>query len=131
MLVRLLLAVAGGLALTASFEPYAVPALLPVGVALFALATRDLTFWRSGLVGLAFGVAFYFTHIDWMRTSIGADAWIALSSVEALFYGLVGLAVPLVRRLPAWPVWLACSTSTGGPASAAGSSAADSAAAWR
>lgn len=107
LVARILLAVAGGLLLTASFEPIAVAYLVPVGVAAFALATRDLPFWRSGLVGLVFGVAFYFTHIDWMRESIGPDAWVALSSIEALFYGLVGLAVPLVRRLPAWPVWLA------------------------
>ena len=107
MLARLLIAVAGGLLLTASYEPIAVPYLLPLGVAAFALATRDLTFWRSGAVGLTFGVAFYFTHIDWMRASIGPDAWVALAAVESLFYGVVGLAVPLVRRLPAWPVWLA------------------------
>ncbi len=107
MLVRILLAVAGGLVLTASFEPIAIAYLVPLGLAAFALATRDLSFWRSGLVGLVFGVAFYFTHIDWMRESIGTDAWAALSSIEALFYGMVGLAVPLVRRLPAWPVWLA------------------------
>jgi apolipoprotein N-acyltransferase len=107
VLARLLLAIAGGLALTISFEPIAIAYLVPIGIALFALATRDLPFWRSGLIGLTFGVAFYFTHIDWMRTSIGPDAWVALSTVEALFYGLVGLAVPLVRRLPAWPLWLA------------------------
>ncbi len=107
MLVRLLIAVAGGLALAASFEPIAIGYLVPIGVAAYALATRDLPFWRSGLVGLGFGVAFYFTHIYWMRTSIGTDAWVALSTIEALFYGLVGLAVPLVRRLPGWPLWLA------------------------
>lgn len=107
MLARLLLALAGGLTLTAAFEPVAFAYLVPVGLAAFALATRDLTFWRSGLVGLAFGVAFYFTHIDWMRTSIGPDAWAALATIEALFYGLVGLSVPLLRRLPAWPIWLA------------------------
>jgi apolipoprotein N-acyltransferase len=107
VLARLLLAVAGGLALTISFEPIAIAYFVPVGLAAFALATRELPFWRSGLVGLVFGVAFYFTHIDWMRTSIGPDAWAALSAIEAVFYGLVGLAVPLLRRLPAWPVWLA------------------------
>jgi apolipoprotein N-acyltransferase len=107
VLARLLIAVAGGLALSAAFEPIAIAYLAPIGLAAFALAARELTFWRAGLVGLVFGVAFYFTHIDWMRTSIGPDAWAALSTIEALFYGLVGLAVPLVRRLPAWPVWLA------------------------
>jgi apolipoprotein N-acyltransferase len=104
---RLLLAVAGGLALTASFEPVAIAYLVPVAVAAFALATRELPLRRAGGVGLAFGVAFYFTHIYWMKQSIGIDAWIGLSAVEALFYGAVGLTVPLLRRLPGWPVWLA------------------------
>jgi apolipoprotein N-acyltransferase len=107
VLARLLVAVAGGLLLTASFEPVAIPYLAPFGLAAFVLATRELSVRRAGLVGLVFGIAFYFTHIDWMRTSIGPDAWAALSMIEALFYGVVGLAVPLVRRLPAWPAWLA------------------------
>ena len=107
MVGRIVLAVAGGLALTASFEPIAVPYLVPVGVAAFALAVRGLPFWRAGGVGLVFGVAFYFTHIYWMKQSIGVDAWLALSTAEALFYGAVGLTVPLLRRLPGWPVWLA------------------------
>lgn len=105
--LRLLLAIGGGLLLAGSFEPLALPYLLPFGIAGFALATRDLPVRRAGLVGLAFGVAFYFTHIEWMRRSIGPDAWIALSTVESLFYGLLGLAVPLLRRLPARPLWLA------------------------
>ncbi|GAA3823867.1 apolipoprotein N-acyltransferase [Nocardioides panacisoli] len=104
---RLLLAVAGGLLLTTAFEPIAIPYVVPFGVAAFALATRDLTVRRSGLVGLVFGVAFYFVHIEWMRRSVGPDAWLALSATVALFYGVLGLAVPLLRRLPAWPVWLA------------------------
>ncbi|WP_435769847.1 apolipoprotein N-acyltransferase [Nocardioides sp. SYSU DS0651] len=107
MLIRSLVAVLGGLLLTASFEPVALPILLPFGVACFALATRGLSVPRSGAVGLVFGVSFYFTHIEWMRASIGPDAWLALSSIEAAFYGLLGLAVPLLRRLPAWPLWLA------------------------
>ncbi|WP_183092600.1 apolipoprotein N-acyltransferase [Nocardioides stalactiti] len=107
MLARLVVAAAGGLLLTASFEPVAIPYLLPLGIAAFALAVRELPVRRAGAVGLVFGVAFYFTHIYWMKESIGTDAWIALSAVEALFYGALGLAAPLVRRLPLWPLWLA------------------------
>ncbi|HWJ66777.1 MAG TPA: apolipoprotein N-acyltransferase [Nocardioides sp.] len=107
MLQRSFLAVLGGLLLSASFEPFALAWLLPFGVAAFAFATRDLTVRRAGVAGLLFGVAFYFTHIAWMRASIGPDAWVALSTVEALFYGLLGLAVPLMRALPWSPLWLA------------------------
>jgi len=109
---RLLLAAVGGALLTAAFEPVAIAWLLPIGVACYALATRGLTVRRAGLVGLSFGVVFYFSHISWMRASIGPDAWAALASAEALFYGLLGLAVPVLRRLPAWPLWLAAAWTT-------------------
>ena len=112
MLQRSFLAVLGGLLLSASYEPLAFAWLLPLGVAAFALLTRDLTVRRAGLVGLVFGIAFYFTHIAWMRTSIGPDAWAALAAVEAAFYGLLGLGVPLLRQLPWWPVWLAAAWAT-------------------
>jgi len=104
---RLLLAAVGGALLTASFEPLALGWLVPLGVACYGLATAGVGVRRSGLVGLVFGTVFYFSHIAWMRTSIGTDAWAALAGVEAVFYGLLGLVVPLLRRLPAWPVWLA------------------------
>ncbi|TNM39753.1 apolipoprotein N-acyltransferase [Nocardioides albidus] len=106
------LAAVGGVLLTASFEPVAIPWLLPLGVGCYALATRDLGVRRSGLVGLVFGVVFYFSHISWMKDSVGPDAWVALSAVEAAFYGLLGLAVPLLRRLPGWPLWLAAAWTT-------------------
>ncbi len=106
------LAALGGALLTASFEPIAVGWLVPLGVAGFALATRDLDMRRSGLVGLVFGVVFFTSHISWMRTSVGADAWVALSLVEALFYGLLGLFVPILRRIPASPLWLAAAWTT-------------------
>ncbi len=109
MLPRLLLAALGGGLLSAAFDPFALAPLAVLGLALFPLATRDLSVPRAGLVGLVFGVVFYFTHIAWMRTSVGPDAWIGLAVVEAAFYGLVGLTVPLARALPVWPVWLAAS----------------------
>lgn len=112
MLQRSFLAVLGGVLLTASFEPIALAWLLPFGIASFALLTSGLSVRRSGVVGLVFGVAFYFSHIEWMRASVGPDAWVALATVEALFYGLLGLAVPLLRQLPWWPVWLAAAWTT-------------------
>ena len=100
-------AAVSGLALSAAFEPIAWPALLPLAVAGFALATSGLGVLRAGLVGWAFGVAFFFTHIAWMRTSIGPDAWFGLSLLESLAYGVIAAGLPLVRLLPAWPLWAA------------------------
>ncbi|KRC50193.1 MULTISPECIES: apolipoprotein N-acyltransferase [unclassified Nocardioides] len=112
MLQRSFLAVLGGVLLTASFEPLALAWLLPLGVAGFALVTAGLSVRRAGVVGLVFGIAFYFSHIEWMRASVGPDAWVALSAVEAAFYGLMGVATPLLRRLPLWPVWMAATWTT-------------------
>ena len=112
MLQRSFLAVLGGVLLTASFEPLALAWLLPLGVAGFALVTAGLSVRRAGVIGLVFGIAFYFSHIEWMRASVGPDAWVALSAVEAAFYGLMGVATPLLRRLPLWPVWMAATWTT-------------------
>lgn len=112
MLRRSGLAILGGLLLFCAFEPVALPWLLPFGVACFAWATRDLTVRRAGLVGLVFGVSFYFTHIYWMKESIGPDAWLALAAIEAAFYGLLGATTPLLRLLPCWPLWFAAAWTT-------------------
>lgn len=103
----MILALAAGLALALAFEPVALPVLAPPAVAGFALATRGLRA-RSGWVpGLVFGIAFYYTHIWWMR-SVGTDAWIALAGVEAAFYALLGSAAAVLHRHRLWPLWLAC-----------------------
>ncbi|MCD4535342.1 apolipoprotein N-acyltransferase [Nocardioides sp. cx-169] len=107
MLQRILLALAAGLLLSAAFEPVAWPVVLPVAVAGFVLSTRGLRA-RSGWVpGLAFGVAFYFTHIWWMRDSVGVDAWGALAGIEAAFYGLLGSVTAALHRRRLWPLWTA------------------------
>jgi len=107
VLWRLPVALVAGLVLSLAFEPVALPWLLPVPLAAFALVTRGLPATRAWLPGLVFGAAFYFTHIWWMRASIGAAGWITLSSVETLFYAALGSVSTLLQRLRVWPLWLA------------------------
>ena len=108
MLLRTLAALAAGFLLSLAFEPVAVAVVAPVALAGFALTTRGLRA-RSGWVpGLAFGAAFYFVHIWWMRESIATEAWIALATLEAAFYGALGSVAAVLHRLRAWPAWLAC-----------------------
>ena len=106
VLKRIALALVAGLALALAFEPVALPALLPLGVAGFALTTRGLRARSGWIPGLVFGVAFYYTHIWWMR-SVGTDAWLALAGIEALFYGLLGSVAAVLHRRRWWPLWLA------------------------
>ncbi len=106
MLRRTVLAAGSGLALALAFEPLALALLIPLAVTGLALCTRGLRL-RSGWVpGLAFGVAFYFTHIIWMR-AVGTDAWLALAGIEAAFYAVLGSVWAALHRLRLWPLWLA------------------------
>ncbi len=43
----------------------------------------------------------------WMR-AVGVDAWLMVGAVVAIYYGLLGTTIALVRRLPCWPIWAAC-----------------------
>ncbi len=92
--------------LSLAFEPVALAWVIPAAVAGFVLATRGLTVRRGLVVGLCFGAAFYFVHIYWMR-AVGIPAWIALSLLETLFYGLLGGLSALVQRHRLWPLWFA------------------------
>lgn len=101
---RLLVAGAGGVAAAAAFPPYGLWWLLPVAVAALSLAVRPGQGFR---VGLVFGLTFMGVLLPWL-TVIGRDAWLGLSLLEALFYGLLGWALHRTSRLAVWPLWHAC-----------------------
>ncbi|HEX4978201.1 MAG TPA: apolipoprotein N-acyltransferase [Nocardioides sp.] len=103
---RLGLACAAGLIAALSFEPFAWAPLLPLAVAGLTVAVRGARGRGAFGIGTAFGAVFMLVLLPWLRV-IGTDAWIALSLLEALFYGVAGTATVLVLRLPAWPVWTA------------------------
>ncbi len=92
--------------LSLAFEPVAVAWLIPVAVAGLVVTTRGLTGRRGFVIGLCFGAAFYLTHIFWMR-AVGIPAWITLSALETLFYGLTGAISAVVQRHRLWPLWFA------------------------
>jgi apolipoprotein N-acyltransferase len=103
---RLLLAGVSGLLAALSFEPFALAYLLPLAVAGLTLAVAGASPRRGFLVGTAFGLAFMGLLLPWLQV-IHPVAWPALAALEALFYGVGGLATTLVLRLPWWPVWAA------------------------
>ena len=103
---RLALASVAGLLAALSFEPFAWAYLLPLAVAGLSLAVLGLRLRDAFGLGTAFGLVFMLVLLPWLQV-IGVDAWIALSLLEALFYGVVGSATVLVARLPWWPVWAA------------------------
>ena len=106
-LLRVLVALVGGAAAGLAFEPLAWAPLLVPAVAALALAVRGCRARGAFGVGLAFGLAFMGTLLPWLQV-IGVDAWLGLSLLEASFFGVLGVALTLVLRLPGWPVWAAC-----------------------
>ncbi len=106
LLARTSLALAAGALLAAAFEPFAFAWAIPLAIAGLALTTRGLTAGKAWLPGLAFGLAYQFILLLWIR-AIGPDAWIALSIVESLFFAALGSVFAIVGRLPGWPAWMA------------------------
>ena len=69
-----------------------------MGVALLALATRGAPAWQGALLGLVSGLACFLPLLAWSGIYVGALPWIALSVLESLYIGLLGLACALMQR---------------------------------
>ncbi len=106
ILARAVLAAVSGVAVGVSFEPLRLVYLLPFAIALLTLTCLGLSLLRGFLTGTCFGVSFMLTLLPWLQV-IGGDAWVMISVLEGLFYGLLGLGVAAVTRLRGWPVWAA------------------------
>lgn len=78
-------------------------AFLGIGLVLVALHGRKAD--SSFLVGLVFGIAFYFPHIEWAAVFLGPLPWSALSVLMSLWCGLGALLITWAYRwLPRlWP----------------------------
>lgn len=105
--VRLLLALAGGLALMCAFPPIGWGAMAVIAVALVTLSIAGARPGIGALSGLVAGLAFFLPLLPWLRI-VGTDAWLALSLLCAAWFALMGAGMAWASRLPAAPVWIAC-----------------------
>jgi apolipoprotein N-acyltransferase len=104
---RTALAGAGGVALYLSFPGHDLSGLAVLGPAALSLATAGRRF-RGGLwLGLVLGLVFMLPLLSWTGVYVGSFPWLALGVFEALYLALLGGALALTSRLPAWPVWAA------------------------
>ena len=108
-LTRLLVSIAGGLLMCASFPSLSWWWAAVVAAALLAWVLKHpATTPVGGLgYGLLFGLAFYLPLLPWISLLVGAVPWLVLATVCALFPALFGLFAVVVRGLPGWPVWFA------------------------
>jgi apolipoprotein N-acyltransferase len=96
-------ALLAGIALGLTFEPVGLVGLLPFALAAFFCAVRGVSAVRGAALGLGFGLAYMLTVLFWIRV-IGTDAWLALSTFEALYLAGLGAGLALVSRLRSWPL---------------------------
>ncbi|APU14995.1 MULTISPECIES: apolipoprotein N-acyltransferase [Actinoalloteichus] len=107
--LRVLSALAAGALLSLTFAPYSWWWLAPIALALFASAMHGRRARAGFGLGFLAGMAFFLPLLTWTNEYVGAVPWVVLAALEASFFGLAGIMIALVGRLPAAPVWAAAS----------------------
>ncbi len=98
--MRWLGALVCGVTVALAFPPYDLRWLMPVGLAGLMVIVRHLD--GSFGTGVLFGLGFMVPLLRWL-TIIGVDAWLVLSLLEALFFGLAAVVWRLTRHSAWWP----------------------------
>ncbi|MDR1387808.1 MAG: apolipoprotein N-acyltransferase [Propionibacteriaceae bacterium] len=98
-------AACGAVAGTA-FPPLGLWPAMAVGLIGLGVLSRHRRVREGGLIGLAFGLAYYLVLIRWMAV-IGWGPYLGLVVVMALWMGLLGLATAALSRWPGWPIYAA------------------------
>ena len=102
----LLISVAGGAAVYASFPPLDAWPLAALGPALLVLALTGRSLRASSGCGLAFGLALFMPLLTWLL-NVAWYAWFALAVAEAVIFAVLAVGQRLLLRLPFWPVAVA------------------------
>ncbi|MGZ3144568.1 apolipoprotein N-acyltransferase [Lentzea chajnantorensis] len=107
MLLRVLLAVAGGVLVYLSFPPRPLWFLAPVGFAVLAYVLYGRRARAGFGYGLLFGLGFMVPLLRWTGEFVGLVAWLPLAFACALMISIGTTAMAFTSRLPAWPLWAA------------------------
>ena len=102
----LLLCLAGGLAVFASFPPLGVWPLAAAGPGLLVVALTGRSLRGSFGCGLVFGLALFVPLISWL-SNVAWYAWFGLAGAEAIIFAVFCLAQRLLLELPFWPAAVA------------------------
>ena len=98
----LLLSLAGGLAVFASFPPLDAWPLAALGPGLLVVALTGRSLRGSFGCGLVFGLALFVPLLSWL-INVAWYAWAALAGAEALIFAILCVGQRLLLELPFWP----------------------------
>lgn len=102
--LRVVLALAGGLACAVAFQPFNLWPLAFPGVAALSVAVLAAKGYRGAAGhGLIFGLAFLGLGLNWMQV-IFVEALVGLVAVESLFFVLLAVLIRVSGRARWWPV---------------------------
>jgi apolipoprotein N-acyltransferase len=102
----LLISVAGGAAVYASFPPLDAWPLAAVGPALLVIALTGRSLRGSFGCGLAFGLALFMPLLTWLL-NVAWYAWFSLAVAEAVIFAVLAVGQRLLLRLGWWPAAVA------------------------
>ena len=102
----LLISVAGGLALYASFPPLDAWPLAVFGPALLVVALTGRSLRGSFACGLAFGLALFVPLLSWLINEAWY-VWAALAGAEAVIFAVLAIGQRPLLRLRFWPAAVA------------------------
>jgi apolipoprotein N-acyltransferase len=105
--LAIVVALAGGFALSAAFPPEGIWPFAAVGPALLVVALWRRSLRGSFLIGLCFGLAFFVPLISWL-INLAWYAWAGLAIAEALIFAVFSIGQRLMLRLPGWPLAVGC-----------------------
>ena len=108
VLLRMALAVAGGVLIYLSFPPRPLWFLAPVGFALLAYVIHERRARAGFGYGVLFGLGFMAPLLRWTGEFVGLIAWLPLALACALMISIGTAAMAFTSRLPLWPLWAAC-----------------------
>ena len=104
---RVVVSLLAGVSLAAASAPWEQVWLLPIGVGALVVVVGAGGLRYSFALGYVFGVGYILMLTSWMRV-VGMDAWLLIGMVIALYCGVLGTCIALLRRLPGWPLWVGC-----------------------
>jgi len=102
----LLISVAGGLAVFASFPPIDAWPLAAAGPALLVVALAGRSLRGSFCCGLLFGLALFVPLLSWL-INVAWYGWFALAGAESVIFAALAVGQRLLLRLRWWPAAVA------------------------